>query len=213
MRHDDSTRQQGRYSNESRKDDQFAGDQPRQRQQGDMGGQGDWRGRGQQGYVDKATRAATTGIAWRPAAAAQVGASAAMPTSAASAARATAAMTAAGATTGATEPGRWDQGSNYGGLNPGRGAQPQGGYGHGGDYGSRGGEDVDDPQHQFDRDYHQWRNEQMRNLDDDYREWRQDRYKKFSDEFTQWRKNRPQQSASSSSSQDSGSSGSGKASK
>jgi hypothetical protein len=46
-------------------------------------------------------------------------------------------------------------------------------------------------QGQFDPDYHQWRNEQLRTLDDDYRNWRQDRYKKFSDEFSNWRKNRP----------------------
>ncbi|HEX5686197.1 MAG TPA: hypothetical protein VFY73_19385 [Ideonella sp.] len=48
---------------------------------------------------------------------------------------------------------------------------------------------------QFDPDYHQWRNEQMRALDEDYRSWRQDRYKKFSTEFDQWRAERSRTSA------------------
>lgn len=40
---------------------------------------------------------------------------------------------------------------------------------------------------EFDPDYLQWRNEQMRSLDEDYRSWRRDRFKKFSDEFSTWR--------------------------
>lgn len=43
---------------------------------------------------------------------------------------------------------------------------------------------------QFDPDYSQWRDEQMRGLDEDYRTWRNERYKKFSDEFSQWRSQR-----------------------
>ena len=38
--------------------------------------------------------------------------------------------------------------------------------------------------------YHQWREEQARDLDDDYDDWRRDRYKKFSDEFDAWRRGR-----------------------
>ncbi len=57
--------------------------------------------------------------------------------------------------------------------------------GRGGDYqqSSRSGNQSD----QFDPDYHQWRDEQMRAFDDDYRSWRKDRFKKFSDEFSEWR--------------------------
>ena len=43
----------------------------------------------------------------------------------------------------------------------------------------------------YDPDYHQWREEQMRNLDNDYHAWRGERYKKFSDDFGEWRRNRP----------------------
>ena len=43
---------------------------------------------------------------------------------------------------------------------------------------------------QFDPDYRQWREEQMRSLDRDYHDWRAERYKKFSDEFGQWRGSR-----------------------
>ena len=45
-------------------------------------------------------------------------------------------------------------------------------------------------QHHHDPDYHQWREEQIRNLDNDYQSWRQDRYRKFSDEFNTWRASR-----------------------
>lgn len=43
---------------------------------------------------------------------------------------------------------------------------------------------------QHDHDYHQWREEQMRNLDKEYETWRQDRYRKFADEFNTWRASR-----------------------
>lgn len=43
---------------------------------------------------------------------------------------------------------------------------------------------------QFDADYHQWREEQMRLLDRDYAQWRQERYRKFAEEFSQWRSQR-----------------------
>lgn len=42
-----------------------------------------------------------------------------------------------------------------------------------------------------DPDYHQWRQEQIRNLDRDYNDWRQERYHKFSSDFDSWRSNRP----------------------
>ena len=93
-------------------------------------------------------------------------------------------------------------------------AYPRGYDRSGSDYGGQGcdvfgprgseGEMGQSDQGQFDPDYHQWRNEQLRTLDDDYRNWRQDRYKKFSDEFSHWRKNRPSSAGES----DSGSSGS-----
>lgn len=45
---------------------------------------------------------------------------------------------------------------------------------------------------QFDADYRQWRDEQMRLLDRDYAQWRQERYRKFAEEFSQWRSQRLQ---------------------
>lgn len=45
---------------------------------------------------------------------------------------------------------------------------------------------------QFDADYRQWREEQMRMLDRDYAQWRQERYRKFAEEFSQWRTHRLQ---------------------
>jgi len=44
---------------------------------------------------------------------------------------------------------------------------------------------------QFDPDYHQWRNEQIKNLDSDYDDWRRERYQKFSTDFNDWRSKRP----------------------
>lgn len=51
---------------------------------------------------------------------------------------------------------------------------------------------AEDPyqREQFDPDYDQWRQEQLKSLDDDYRQWRSDRFKKFSDEFSSWRSSR-----------------------
>jgi hypothetical protein len=43
---------------------------------------------------------------------------------------------------------------------------------------------------QFDAEYRQWREEQMRLLDRDYAQWRQERYRKFAEEFSQWRSQR-----------------------
>jgi hypothetical protein len=40
------------------------------------------------------------------------------------------------------------------------------------------------PDEDFDPDYLQWREEQLRSLDEDYRAWRQ---QKFADDFSQWR--------------------------
>ena len=45
-------------------------------------------------------------------------------------------------------------------------------------------------QRHHDPEYHQWREEQIRNLDNDYQSWREERYKKFSDDFTSWRNSR-----------------------
>jgi hypothetical protein len=48
-------------------------------------------------------------------------------------------------------------------------------------------------QHQeteFDPEYLQWREEQLRRFDEDYRNWRKERYRKFSEEFDAWRRSR-----------------------
>jgi hypothetical protein len=71
------------------------------------------------------------------------------------------------------------QASTYGGLG---GPGPYGTHG----WSRRGdGHDLDD--RQFDPDYRQWREQQMRELDRDYAQWRQERYAKFSEEFDRWR--------------------------
>ena len=41
-----------------------------------------------------------------------------------------------------------------------------------------------------DRDYYQWRAEQLRKLDEDYLAWRQERYRQFADDFNAWRASR-----------------------
>jgi len=46
----------------------------------------------------------------------------------------------------------------------------------------------------FEPDYHQWREEQLRNLDNDYETWRGERYKKFSEDFNTWRSSRERDS-------------------
>jgi hypothetical protein len=76
-----------------------------------------------------------------------------------------------------------ERSSTYGGL--GEGSYGTHGWSRRGD-----GHDVDD--RQFDADYRQWREQQMRELDRDYELWRQERYKKFSEEFDQWRAARRQ---------------------
>ena len=45
-------------------------------------------------------------------------------------------------------------------------------------------------QSHHDADYHNWRQEQVRNLDRDYDDWRQERFQKFSNEFNTWRTGR-----------------------
>lgn len=62
------------------------------------------------------------------------------------------------------------------------GSQTYGGYGDQLGYGST-------PPH-HDPDYHQWREQQMRQLDEDYQSWRGERYKRFSDDFETWRRER-----------------------
>jgi hypothetical protein len=74
-----------------------------------------------------------------------------------------------------------ERSSTYGGL--GEGSYGSHGWGRRGDA-----HDLDD--RQFDPDYRQWREQQMRELDRDYELWRQERYKKFSEEFNQWRESR-----------------------
>lgn len=103
--------------------------------------------------------------------------------------------------------GQQGYGGQQGGYGGGFGGAPQpfaGGQDAGGDRGhgaqlahDRGGHGQSHgfggpgmPQHHHDHDYHQWREEQLRNLDNDYHSWRQERYKKFSDEFNQWRSSR-----------------------
>ncbi len=44
--------------------------------------------------------------------------------------------------------------------------------------------------HHPDRDYAQWRNEQVRRFDDDYAAWRKERYHRFAGEFNEWRRKR-----------------------
>jgi hypothetical protein len=231
MRNDDSNRQQGSSSNEGRQQDQFTGDSYRQRQHGDMGGHGDSLGRAPQGgygmsgdagrYDEGRFDSRRGGWGADEGRSAdfrsrQFGSQGPGYGGYADERRYGRDMgrfgrAGYGGYAGGGERGDWSdlqrgwgsEGSNDGGLNPGRGGHDErsglrsSGFGRG--------EQRGDDQ-QFDPDYHQWRSEQMRNLDDDYREWRQDRYKKFSDEFTQWRKNRPQQRGSSSASQESGSS-------
>ncbi|MBP7564721.1 MAG: hypothetical protein KA795_01815 [Burkholderiaceae bacterium] len=100
--------------------------------------------------------------------------------------------------------------SNDIGRDPGRGYDREQGRDHGSGYGrsyggsgqlgrvsgfdrsneSRGGAYGREQQPHRDPDYHQWREEQIRNLDNDYDTWRQERYSKFSEEFSTWRKNR-----------------------
>lgn len=55
---------------------------------------------------------------------------------------------------------------------------------------------------QFDADYRQWREEQMRLLDLDYAQWRKERYRKFAEEFSQWRSQRLKASPARSSAED-----------
>jgi hypothetical protein len=43
---------------------------------------------------------------------------------------------------------------------------------------------------EFDAEYRQWREEQLRLFDEDYRHWRKERYRKFSEEFDAWRRTR-----------------------
>jgi hypothetical protein len=97
-----------------------------------------------------------------------------------------------------------DQGQGYG-RDQGRDSNSTYGRSYGGSYGgsgqlgrvsgfdrsneSRGGYGREQQPHR-DPDYHQWREEQIRNLDNDYDTWRQERYSKFSEEFSTWRKNR-----------------------
>ena len=95
------------------------------------------------------------------------------------------------------------------GLQGGRSQASYGGYGRYGDDGDgagnwgaspgvgesarhdqRGGWGQGGRERHFDPDYHQWREEQIRNLDTDYDDWRRERYGKFSDEFTTWRAGR-----------------------
>ena len=40
---------------------------------------------------------------------------------------------------------------------------------------------------EFEPDYHQWRNEQLRLLDEDYLKFREERFRRFADEFNEWR--------------------------
>lgn len=80
------------------------------------------------------------------------------------------------------------QGGSYqgGGGYQGGGRYQGGGYqGRESQMGGYGGQ-----QPHYDPDYHQWREQQMRDLDNDYEHWRQERYKKFSEEFNQWRSSR-----------------------
>lgn len=79
-----------------------------------------------------------------------------------------------------------DQHRGYG--SPNYGHQEQWNDGRG-DYGQGSGYSAGNQADDFDPDYQQWRNEQLRSLDADYRNWRQDRYKKFSDDFSSWRQN------------------------
>lgn len=86
-------------------------------------------------------------------------------------------------------------GSAYGGRMEGAGGQERGwsgsrGASYGGAYDAQGrGANHGSGAHR-DPDYHQWREEQIRNLDNDYESWRQERYSKFADEFNTWRSSR-----------------------
>lgn len=83
----------------------------------------------------------------------------------------------------------YGRGRGGGDWNPGyRGPRNDDRYGDRGYQGNwqagQGGQAFHDP------DYHQWRNERLRELDRDYDDWRQHRYQRFSDEFNEWRNNR-----------------------
>jgi hypothetical protein len=67
----------------------------------------------------------------------------------------------------------------------------RGGYGSGRQGTSGGISDYYGHSHHVDPDYHQWREEQIKNLDRDYHGWRQQRYQKFSEDFNNWRSTRP----------------------
>ena len=82
----------------------------------------------------------------------------------------------------------------YGGYgSQGYGSQGQGYEGHrdadfGSQYSDTGGEQRG--RFQNDPDYHQWRQDQLRQLDDDYDSWRKERYERFADDFNTWRTSR-----------------------
>lgn len=90
------------------------------------------------------------------------------------------------------QPGRWDSDTQGQGQQHGQArGESRGGYGstHP-NQGSCYGQGSSGWGSHWDPDYHQWREEQMRNLDNDYHTWRQERYKKFSEEFNSWRNSR-----------------------
>jgi hypothetical protein len=85
------------------------------------------------------------------------------------------------------------QGQGYGERSYGTGGSMQSGYGLGSSGYEQGQMGPSHGQHspfEFDPDYSEWRQAQMRTLDDDYRAYRQERQKKFSDDFETWRKGR-----------------------
>ncbi len=77
---------------------------------------------------------------------------------------------------------------------PREGPRPRSWAGAGPLAGASGAQQADDTQ--FDADYRQWRDEQMRLLDQDYAQWRRERYRKFAEEFSQWRSQRLKAQAS-----------------
>ncbi|MFN3352655.1 MAG: hypothetical protein ACK4Z5_03515 [Brevundimonas sp.] len=62
--------------------------------------------------------------------------------------------------------------------------------GSGGTYGQGGHDPHHGAHHEFEPDYLQWREAQMRSFDDDYRSWRDERRQKFSSDFDTWRSSR-----------------------
>lgn len=55
---------------------------------------------------------------------------------------------------------------------------------------------IDHGNAEFDREYLDWRDEQLRSFDADYRSWRDEGHSRFTQDFDSWRKSRDRRAAS-----------------